>query len=84
MDEAYSRVLELTHLFRLALAYAEAEGELRDSDLWLFDEVERLRRHLDEFDLTTTTDAERLNVEWLEGPYQRLLSRAQMCELARR
>jgi hypothetical protein len=84
MNEAYSRLLELTHLFRLALAYAEAEGELRDSDVWLFDEIERVRRHLDEFARTTTTDSERLNVEWLEGPYEVLLSRAEMCELARR
>lgn len=84
MDEAYNQVLELTHLFRVALAYAEAEGELRDSDVWLFGEIERVRRHLDEFALATTTDAERLNVEWLEGPFSVLLSRAEMCELARR
>jgi hypothetical protein len=85
MDEAYGRVLELTHLFRLALACAEDEGELRESDFWLFGEIEGVRRHLDEFRCRATTDVERLNIEWLEGPYQVLLSsRAQMCELARR
>jgi hypothetical protein len=64
----------------MALAWAEDEGELRESDVALLGEVANVRAQLDQLLLTTTTDWERRTVEWLEEPFAVLLARAEMCD----
>ena len=83
MAEAHCRIAELTDMFRIALAWAEDEGQLREQDVRLFDEVAGVREHLDQLALNTKSEWERLTVDWLEEPFATLIARAEMCELAR-
>lgn len=83
MAEAHCRIAELAHLFRVALAGAVDEGQLREQDVWLFDEIAGVREHLDQLASRAISEWERLTVDWLEEPFATLIARAEMCELAR-